>query len=372
MPLRRQSESAPTERFYHPELDILRFIAFLLVFTHHALWHTGGTSFAGRLVPWIAMPGSFGVDVFFVLSSYLITELLLREREAFGTIDVRSFYMRRMLRIWPLYFIFLAFAAGAVHWRVGNFITWQAALAFSLFVGNWWVAFHGMPSFLAFPLWSVSIEEQFYLTFPIVLCRIRDRGLILLSFFMIVTACIAQYILGARHAGYTQVWCNTLSRLDPIAAGILASVVLHRHSPQFGPMIRLVLFASGLTCLCLSANVCGVGDVSPTPLQNVTGYPLAAIGGVSMLLSLLSNSPIVQRGGLVYLGRISYGLYVFHPLGLWVSKQVVSGYNTTGARTVLYAAVGLAITIGFAALSFRFLESPFLALKHRFAHVRSH
>ena len=102
--------------FYRPELDILRFGAFLLVFLHHALPHATIDYFtsdygifkqAASLLAGIARAGALGVDLFFALSAYLITELLLRERRSHGAIDIRAFYIRRILRIWPLYYFAL-------------------------------------------------------------------------------------------------------------------------------------------------------------------------------------------------------------------------------------------------------------------------
>ena len=111
----------------------------------------------------IGATGAFGVSLFFVLSSYLITELLLREKDLIGGLDVKSFYIRRILRIWPLYFAFLALAV-ALRWIFpGQHVTWRAGLWFSLLAGNWYIVFHGFPSSVIFPLWSVSIEEQFYI-----------------------------------------------------------------------------------------------------------------------------------------------------------------------------------------------------------------
>src|ERR1700674_928143 len=101
---------ARTSAFYHPELDVLRFWAFLMVFACHAstriYFLPGITGSLGRLA---IRAGGCGVDLFFCLSAYLITEILLRERRGKGSIDVRSFYVRRILRIWPLYFAFLGF-----------------------------------------------------------------------------------------------------------------------------------------------------------------------------------------------------------------------------------------------------------------------
>ena len=103
---RKQSREPPS-RFYRPELDGLRFLAFFLVFICHAQYGIAWQSWAGQLLLHVGAGGSFGVDLFFVLSAYLITELLRREKLETGSIDVGGFYVRRILRIWPLYFGFL-------------------------------------------------------------------------------------------------------------------------------------------------------------------------------------------------------------------------------------------------------------------------
>ncbi len=127
----------------------------------------------------IGATGAFGVSLFFVLSSYLITELLLREKDLIGTLDVRSFYIRRILRIWPLYFAFLALAV-ILQWIVpGQHVTLRAGMWFSLLAGNWFIVFHGFPSSVIFPLWSVSIEEQFYITWPAIVRRATETGMLI-------------------------------------------------------------------------------------------------------------------------------------------------------------------------------------------------
>src|SRR6478752_213765 len=110
--------SENSERFYRPELDVLRFFAFLGVFIFHTAPRTMDFYDSARYPHWLSSlliptfgAGAYGVDLFFALSAYLITNLLLRERSATGALDLRGFYLRRILRIWPLYLAFVAFAA---------------------------------------------------------------------------------------------------------------------------------------------------------------------------------------------------------------------------------------------------------------------
>jgi peptidoglycan/LPS O-acetylase OafA/YrhL len=367
-----------TARFYHPELDVLRFFAFLMVFCHHALPHDpafwtklGVPSFLARVIGGLGATGALGVSVFFVLSSYLITELLLREKDLMGTLDVRSFYIRRVLRIWPLYFAFLALAI-MLQWIVpGQHVTWRAGLWFSLLAGNWFIIFHGFPSSVIFPLWSVSIEEQFYITWPTVVRRVSEFGMLIIAGGLLVIATASRVYLGMHHSGESDVWCNTFVQLDPIAVGILMAVLLKGEIPRFSRLARTALLAAGITGLALGALFFGIKDDPLTTMRIVFGYPSVAIGGGLLLLSVLRNGKSRSNRALVYLGRISYGLYVFHVLGLLISDHIVSDQAANLWRYSLRIGVALAATILMGAISFRWLEMPFLSFKQRFTHVLS-
>ena len=158
-----------SQRFYRPELDTLRFFAFLGVFVFHVipndpsfyLTHQVLSPAVVPIVCAISGAGAFGVDLFFALSAYLITILLIREEEVRRHIDIRAFYVRRILRIWPLYFFFIAVAALVPLWDRTQHLRWPYIVGYLLLAGNWVYAWQGLPHSIAGPLWSVSIEEQF-------------------------------------------------------------------------------------------------------------------------------------------------------------------------------------------------------------------
>ncbi len=165
------ASSSKQRRYYQPGLDALRFFAFLSVFLHHSL-NTHGRStlmrytLLGRLVPLVHDACGFGLSLFFFRSAYLITSLLELEKARTGNVHLRRFYVRRMLRIWPLYVGYL----GGV-WLLGRF--WQPA-GFSLWlllamlgmVGNWFMGMFRGGNDVVNHLWSISVEEQFYLLWP--------------------------------------------------------------------------------------------------------------------------------------------------------------------------------------------------------------
>jgi peptidoglycan/LPS O-acetylase OafA/YrhL len=338
----------PTPRFHRPELDALRFGAFLLVFLHHALPHESAAfAWAPRIVAQglaaAGRAGALGVDLFFALSAYLITELLLREQRATGSVNVRAFYTRRILRIWPLYFFALGILAPAMQWwDPTDHLPPSYTAAFALLSGNWACAWAGYPASSFSLLWSVSIEEQFYLAWPWLVRRHIER-LRALAWAMIAVAWITRLLL--LDAQHPAVWCNTLARLDPIAAGIL----LAGRETALRPLFRTALIGGGaLGMLAIGALGDHAGVVS------LWTYPLAALSAAAVLRGVLGLP--LHLPPLEYLGKISFGLYVFHVAALKLAGSAVGG---------------LALTVFAAALSYRFLETPFLRWKEHFARVES-
>ena len=174
-----------------------------------------------------------------------------------------------------------------------------------------------------------------------------------------------------HHAGEGDVWCNTLAQLDPIAIGIIMAVVLKGEIPRLSRPVRAALLVAGMAGLAMGALFFGIKNDPLTTARIVFGYPSVAIGSAVLLLSVLRNGKGGSSRVLVYLGRISYGLYVFHVLGLLISDHVVSDQTASSSRYSLRVGVALAATIAMSAISFRWVETPFLRLKQRFTHVLS-
>jgi peptidoglycan/LPS O-acetylase OafA/YrhL len=365
------SATSTSSRFYRPELDGLRFFAFFAVFACHTLSPDPAYYSAHHIpgaVVWAAaaQAGAFGVDLFFLLSAYLITELLLREKDQFGQVHLGAFYLRRILRIWPLYFFFILIAAflplvdPTQHFPVRNIV------AFMFLFGNLLVSFAGMPVSVVNPLWSVSLEEQFYLFWPVVIARAkRERRLLLIAAAMLVTAELGRWLL-VRYGPHTEslLWSNTVARLDPFALGIATAVLARKRLLRFAWLSRLGLAtAGGIAWLT-------AGHYYATNMRfGLFGYPAMALGAWLIFLSLLgvNGTPHWIR----YLGKISYGLYAYHELALYLVLKVHGDFMRSLHDFVSYRCASFLLTVGMAALSYRFLESPFLRMKERFAFVKS-
>jgi len=406
------------QRFYLPELDVLRFFAFFAVFVSHAPPYA---VYSRSLLGALGAAGGFGVDLFFTLSGYLLTSLLLREREQTGHIDVKAFYVRRGLRIWPLYYFFLGLCflltlipesfIAAPSYPGDLFVPMPLKSYFfmAIFLFNFNIAGSMLtnPSLFMTQLWTISVEEQFYLFWPWFARYVPRRRLVVVPIVMIVVACVARATLplDTNH----KVWTNTFTRLDPIAVGILIALI-----PSFNlrPVVRLVLVLIGLACWEFASYYCGL--IEQLSISKISmGYPAVAVGSGAFLLatlgakSLRSGSALVRS--LVYLGKISYGLYVYSQIAIFIGRLllfrgafgVTVGHPTarklllfhraleaglvapghpawnafevhpTWSAFLVYLTLAFGLNVALAAASYRWLEAPFLRLKERFARVPS-
>ena len=368
----RHEASQP--RYYRPELDILRFTAFFMVFLSHVVpgdetffAEAGMPSALARLIIFAAAGGAFGVDLFFVLSAFLITTLLLREQQSGGKIDVARFYARRILRIWPLYFAFLFFASTLAKYMVpGDEFSPKYIAAFVLLAGNWACVWWGLPHSVAGPLWSVSVEEQFYLSWPIVM-RHAMNHLAPVAFALLIISFLVRAFLVSHGAVHPQIWCNTLARLDPIACGALLALWAERVKVDPPSWMRVVLIVFGCAVFVAAARYGDfVGNRALITYPAITGGCIALMLG-SLGLPLPAGSNRTVRA-FIYLGRISYGLYVFH-LFFVETFRVTSSHEPIARLS--RAAAALLTTVGVSAVSYRYFETPFLRLKERLARVQS-
>jgi peptidoglycan/LPS O-acetylase OafA/YrhL len=275
--------------------------------------------------------------------------------------------MRRILRIWPLYFFFVGVTLCASRFTPVQFPT-GAVLPMFMFYGNWWLMTH--PFFSpAGILWSVSIEEQFYLLCPLAVRLLSKRGLVALCAALIGAAWVARLaILGYTEIKPSALWYCTFTRLDPIALGMLMALVLRGRVLTAQFPVRILLGLSGSFCMFAAATWLHGQDENLSMLDGMLSYPLADAGALLIFLSCLGAS-IAWRPA-VYLGHISYGLYVYHLLALNIAKAGL--LHSIGVCPFwLRGAIALPLTVGMAALSYAWLEAPFLRLKNRFGASRT-
>ncbi len=307
--------------FYRPELDSLRFFAFMAVLLHHG-------PAVGRLWGLCAAAGGFGLSMFFLLSAYLITELLLREREATGTVAWRLFFVRRALRIWPLYYAALAGAILIALVPPHKFwIAPWGAVFMSLFVANWFRVSSQL-GVLVVHLWSISVEEQFYLIWPPI---IKFGGATLASVASLACVALSGVWLWVFCGKGWALWYDTPVEFLFFAAGaVIALLTRRRASQRLSAVSRAILLLAGLSSLAIAARFGRIGTdfVSGiTRSELYLGYGAAVAGCVLIFLAILGMSNIPSP--LIYLGKISYGLYVFHLAAIHLAALLTRPFRLT-------------------------------------------
>ena len=245
---------------------------------------------------------------------------------------------------------------------------------------EWVCVANGYPASVAGPLWSVSIEEQFYFAWPLLLSIFSCRRLPHLALVCLCIATGMRLFVVRMSLPHPSIWCNTFARLDPIALGALYALFCHRREYVISNGIRFLLFTMGV--IVPPALIFVFGDSCWEGTASLLFYPVIAICCVLILASFyrFGEKPTHRRSGIlaiiVYFGRISYGLYVFHELGIQVARRLIAtdranGLVETVGLFVIQFVISFGFTLGLASCSYAFLEKPFLRLKERFTYVGS-
>jgi peptidoglycan/LPS O-acetylase OafA/YrhL len=352
-----------THVYYRPELDALRFLACVLVFAHHL--PLPGRSYFNT----VRQSGAFGLPIFFCLSAYLIITLLLKEKDQTGTVQLRWFAIRRMLRIWPLYFFILA-----VGWVLGriwpgiHFSVKEIAM-FAVMLGNVWMLRYGWVGGPSQVVWSISVEEQFYLGVPLLVRAGGRRAIAICCFVALVLAYIAlvRVHLRGEDPGIAA-WANSFVQFQFFAAGGLLALMYGRWKVRIALWMRLVVFGASLLAFWIAAPI----STSYSGVSLVASYFLQLIGTCGIMVAAL-YFPVSPPPLFVYLGRISYGIYVFHATVLWFVFGSAFPRFQSYMLFHRYEGTLLAILLSIlcASLSYRYIEAPILQLKDRFAIIRS-
>jgi peptidoglycan/LPS O-acetylase OafA/YrhL len=383
---------ASKSQYYRPELDVVRFLAFFLVFLAHTLPSTRDPRVAhlvrsfAHVFDAFGNACDFGLSLFFTLSAFLICELLLREREAIGTVGVKQFYLRRVLRIWPLYYLGLALGIGAAFLPGGDPASAMKMSWFAIFMGAWFCAAHGGLNNPANVLWSISVEEQFYLFAPWIIKFISRMFLYVFCLAIILVANATLFYLGKVGAPNYGVWFNSAVQFECFAGGILLSIVLRGRIPRIAMWSRVMLLVFGFLCwfyACygLRAIFGSFGEHNPGSWSIMCGYALATLGSIMVLVAFLGVPSNLLPNWAIYLGRISFGLYVFHDFTIYLTDRLINRHlasfkdgiinSIKGPIYLLSVCMAFGLTVLIAALSYRYFETPFLKMKKRHAVIQS-
>jgi len=355
----------PENHAFYPALDGLRAVAFLMVFFHHYM----GT-------PW----GWGGVDFFFVLSGFLITGILFDTRN--GSHRFRNFYVRRTLRIFPLYYgimLVLVLTYPLFHWRWSwQWLVWPAYIGnFARFVDPYLEgSFRGLHLPLALGhFWSLCVEEQFYLIWPCVVFAVRNRVRLSWICALSLPICLGLRLAGQHAWGLDKgvLYRATPFRVDALLIGGLIALLVRGPHANFMRTVSRIAFPVAMLLALVGVVVIPRGHIFRNPYPYPDWSFTFGLSGLDILAALLILVAI-QSGSLAcrilspaplrWLGRISYGAYVLHdiphPIFNWIGAHLAPAYGTEVSTLVAFV-----FTLLFAWLSSRYFESWFLGLKER-------
>lgn len=380
---------APENKRFYPALDGLRALAVLMVFFEHY----EAAEFPALNWGWV------GVDVFFILSGFLITGILYDTRDA--EYRFRNFYARRTLRIFPLYYGVLLF--GVLLTPVFHWLWNPAWILWFCYLGNYarffylqnplflkgaiehliaQTPFHRLGFLYLGHFWSLCVEEQFYLVWPFIVFYVRDRVrlrnlCLVICCVTLLARCVCVLFVPQQYLSAELLYRITPLRADALLLGGLVALCLRGpEAEQVRKLAKpvLIVFAAGFflwefTYRQVSGAHHFYHPYAGAPVLTTIGYTLIDLFSAALILSIL------QPKGILFsifnlkwprrLGQISYGFYVFHDLfhGVWVVGALhLPQLKVTTATSLL----GLAGTTIISYLSFRFFEKPFLRLKERF------
>jgi peptidoglycan/LPS O-acetylase OafA/YrhL len=340
------------------QLDAVRGLAVLLVLMHNT--DVNPALHLGLVV----RNGWMGVDLFFVLSGFLITRVLLNTKKSERY--YKNFYSRRCLRIWPLYYsalLLMFVVVPSLHPSETHTIFAERSSpwwAYLLFLQNFLVPVPTMATGLLGVTWSLAVEEQFYLVWPLVVRVFTATQLRRIALGVIGLSPVLRFCLSLHKVN---IYSNTFCRLDGLMAGSLLALILSSRGfvpSRFAVGAWATLLVSGSLALL-------AGTLSARSIQ----FSLVALAAVSFVyLALFSKQRWLQavlgNSFLVYTGTISYGIYLLEKIPLDVAK----GFQLYQHPFLIFP-VTAACTFGLAALSWNLLEKPFLRMKRFFVERKS-
>jgi len=307
-------------------------------------------------------PAGQGVTLFFVLSGFLITWLLIQESRNTGTVSLRAFYARRSLRIFPAFYAYWALVVGLLV-AAGREIHWGHVWASFAYVGNYWIAW-GLPENSSLShAWSLAIEEQFYLVLPslFVLARGDLRRLRVILVGIVVAVWVNRVVRVVGGAGEGWLYHATDTRIDHLLVGCLLAIEASRGLPRwFDRVLTRPAYVAAIALL-VASMVASVA--SPLVYRMTVGFAVEPLLLAVILAQTVALRPKVLGWGPVeHIGKISYGVYLYQQIGMPAGQVLMPG-----SIWLLDLAAGVAVSILAAEVSYRLVERRFLDLKKRWS-----
>lgn len=358
------------DKIYLPGLNGIRAIAALsVVFSH-----------INNRLDYFKLPKSklldlanFGVTIFFTLSGFLITYLLLKEKETTGTIDIKKFYIRRILRIWPLYFIYLLIVIflndiSAVQWPI-LFILLMIPNLRNSFAGvtNIAVGNHNL-AYMVGHYWSLGVEEQFYAFWPWIVKKSKQ----LLPFLILfpLAYLLVKVVLRLLDAPTGIITFFNYTRFGCLTIGALGAYMYFNNSSKFKYWLTqkwIEIFAWFVLVLVA---------LNKFHLTSIIDHEIISVVSLVIIINQVDNPKRLfnlENKLFDYLGKISYGLYVFNPLVIYLMAFIINpmGIENSFIKQITIYLLVVPATILTAHVSYNYFEKRFLLLKHNYTIIKS-
>ena len=341
------------------ELDFIRGIAILLVAAYHCAAHPLNGSKSALLDAYVKFLQTFGpngVDLFFALSGFLVGGLLIRELAESGKLNIGSFIIRRIFKIWPLYYCYLAFIVVTGRHPLSGFL-----VANIMHVQNYF------PTSLEHT-WSLAVEEHFYLLLPVFLSAIWDRTQPVRRLLW-ATAGVFAVVLVLRGIAVLvfhqpRFWAYTHTRLDSLMAGVMLSAVFLLDKPLFEAVARRKVLLLAVVAVGVLSRLFGTGDISSV----IGGIAVYSAATAFIIFVLSSSAPVREQfwyKAVSWIGLYSYGIFLWHNSVRETVAKIASPLSgLTGWFVIHILQLIAGILLGVVAS--RVVEWPFLRLREKF------
>ena len=377
-PMEPSADGSPRLPRHFPTLDGIRGLAIVLVVSHQ-LNRLVGNDLLTRLADHVLVGGWAGVQLFFVLSGFLISGILLDSRESPDYF--RNFYIRRALRIFPIYyFALLLFIVALPALGIVPLAWHENQLPLWLYYSNW-PPYAGGTALLPH-FWSLAVEEQFYLVWPLLVHSRSPRALLRLCAVLAVASLLARVAMVAAGIGSEAIYMNSFSRLDALVAGSAVAAML--RVPGWLPRMMALMRPRSLLPLCILGAVVfemAFGYKSHQPSGQTIGYTLLSVMFALLILAAACSDAaggrpgtwarLLQSAMLRSVAKYSYGMYIFHKpmsdlLGDPLLKSLGYSEGLSLPEQVMYLMVGDGCVFVVGMLSYWMVERHFLRLRPRF------
>ncbi len=358
------------QKHYYPQLNALRGIGIMLVFLYHSYKPQFGTGFIMQFVSFCYENIYLSMDMFFALSAFIITHLAFIETGKNGSFSFKNFMLRRIFRIWPIYFLILGITYFVVKQLASHYhvpITLPPAGWYVFFVSNFYLEGH---VFFLRQLWTISVEEQFYIVWGLCLLTMNKK-----IFPVIVTFCLVSIGFNFYSAlGTGNTYYHSLTYLFDLMSGAYfaylihkkASIIAYISTPSFYKSMGLYLFLPVffLSYYFLNNMFTGTSNNILNVIMRIVFIVHQCVVFVDQMYNTHSFFNLSKRKFLIYVGKIAYGVYCFHGLILTIGFLVISKQNIQ-VNPFLAAVIMFAVTLLVGTISYKFIEKPIIDLKYR-------